>query len=43
MYDVFFYKEKAYFDRWDTDDRTGSVYIDSKGLTKEVRNYKYKK
>ena len=43
MYDVFFYKHQTYFDRWDTDDRTGTVYIDSKGITKEVCKYKYKK
>ncbi len=43
IYDVFFYERQTYFDRWDTDDRTGTVYIDSKGKTKEVCSYKYKK
>lgn len=43
MYDVFFYKDRTYFDKWDTDNWTLSVYIDSKGITKEVCNYKYEK
>ena len=43
MYDVFFYKDQTYFDRWDTDGWTGSVYIDSNGITKQLCNYKYKK
>ena len=43
IYDVFFYKDRTYFDRWDTDGWAGSVYIDSKGITKGVCNYKYKK
>jgi len=43
MYDVFFYKDQTYFDKWDIYNWTLSVYIDSKGKTKEVCNYKYKK
>lgn len=43
IYDVFFYKDQTYFDKWDTADWTLSVYIDSKGKTKEVCNYEYKK
>jgi len=42
MYDVFFYKDQTYFDKWDIYNWTLSVYIDSKGKTKEVCNYKYK-
>jgi hypothetical protein len=43
MYDVFLYKDQTYFDSWDTYDRTGTVYIESKGKTREVCSYKYKK
>jgi hypothetical protein len=43
MYDVFFYKDQTYFDKWNMRNWTLSVYIDSKGITKEVCNYKYKK
>jgi hypothetical protein len=43
MYDVFFYKDQTYFDKWNMRNWTLSVYIDSKGKTKEVCNYKYKK
>jgi hypothetical protein len=43
MYDVFFYKDQTYFDKWDTSNQTLSIYIDLKGITKEVCNYKYKK
>jgi hypothetical protein len=43
MYDVFFYKDQTYFDKWNMRNWTLSVYIDSKGITKEVCNFKYKK
>jgi len=43
MYDVFFYRDQTYFDKWDMSNWTLSVYIDSKGITKEVCSYKYKK
>ena len=43
MYDVLLYKDQAYFDKWNMRNWTLSVYIDSKGITKEVCNYKYKK
>jgi len=43
MYDVFFYKDQTYFDKWNMRNWTLSVYIDSKGKTREVCNYKYKK
>ncbi len=43
MYDVFFYKDQTYFDKWNMRNWTLSVYIDSKGKTKEACNYKYKK
>lgn len=43
IYDVFFYKGQTYFDKWSMLSWTLSVYIDSKGKTKEVCRYKYKK
>ena len=43
MYDVFFYQDQTYFDKWNMRNWTLSVYIDSKGKTKEACNYKYKK
>lgn len=43
MYDVFFYKDQTYFDKWNMRNWTLGVYIDSKGKTKEVCSYKYKK
>jgi len=43
MYDVFFYKDQTYFDKWNMRNWTLSVYIDSEGKTKEVCDYKYKK
>ena len=39
LYDVFFYKNKAYFDRWDVDDWTLTVYHLSKNRVKEVCKY----
>jgi hypothetical protein len=41
MYDVLFYKDQTYFDKWNMRNWTLSIYIDSKGKTKEVCNYKY--
>jgi hypothetical protein len=43
MYDVFLYKDQTYFDKWNMRNWTLSVYFDSKGKTKEVCNYRYKK
>jgi hypothetical protein len=44
VYDVFFYKNRTYFDIWNMNYWTStlSVYILSEGKTKEVCNYKYK-
>ncbi|MBN1474526.1 MAG: hypothetical protein JW914_07925 [Syntrophaceae bacterium] len=42
LYDVFFYKNQTYFDKWNVYDWTLSVYIQSEGKTKKVCTYKYK-
>ncbi len=42
LYDVLFYKSKAYFDKWNMRDRTFSVYNQSKGKVIEICKYKYK-
>lgn len=41
LYDVFFYKNTTYFDKWDAYDWTLSVYKQSKDKVKEVCRYKY--
>ncbi|OHB60598.1 MAG: hypothetical protein A2167_08020 [Planctomycetes bacterium RBG_13_46_10] len=41
LYDVFFYENKTYFDKWNAYDLTLSVYNQSKDKTKEVCKYKY--
>jgi hypothetical protein len=42
IYDIFSYNGQTYFDKWNVDDWTLSVYIQSKDKTKKVCNYKYK-
>jgi hypothetical protein len=41
LYDIFFYKNASYFDKWNMRDLTLRVYNQSKGKTKEVCKYKY--
>ncbi len=43
IYDVLFYKEETYFDKWDMSNLMLSVYFDSKCKTKEVCSFQYKK
>lgn len=42
IYDVFFYTNITYFDRWNARNETLSVYYVSGGAVKELCNYKYK-
>jgi hypothetical protein len=41
IYDIFIYKNRTYFDKWNVYDWTLSVYIQSNGKAKEVCKYKY--
>jgi len=41
LYDAFFYNNATYFDKWDADSLTLSVYNQSKDKAKEVCKYKY--
>ena len=41
IYDIFFYKNRTYFDKWNVRDWSLKVYIQSKDKTKEVCTYKY--
>ncbi len=41
LYQIFFYKSKAYFDKWNMRDKTLSVYKQSKGEVKEICKYQY--
>ncbi|MBI5213888.1 MAG: hypothetical protein HY957_11065 [Nitrospirae bacterium] len=43
LYDVFFYKNISYFDKWDVDYWTLTVYKLSKGSGREACKYKYEK
>lgn len=41
LYDIFFYRGKTYFDKWNMRDKTLNIYKQSKNETKEVCSYKY--
>ncbi len=42
LYDVYFYKESVFFDKWDYDERTILYVFQTKGgMTRELCKFKY--